>query len=227
MSFELINRRGVLRAVVVDAQPLWRSTLAAVLARIGVGSIWVCESGEELAEHLATARPHLVVIDPDELEEAVVELRDGQELLPSLTTVLVSGRADADGRIPGVRVAACVTKCSELEEIESALHDVIREHLEWAALTHRELEILGLVAKGASNREVARDLWLSDQTVKFHLANTYRKLCVSKRAKAVERARELGLLVDDLEDDLENELALDGEARARSEGLVDGELVDA
>jgi DNA-binding NarL/FixJ family response regulator len=223
VSFELINRRGVLRAVVVDAQPLWRSTLTAVLARIGVGSIWVCESREELAEHLRTARPHLVVLDPDELEEAVVELREGRELLPNLTIVLVSSRPDADGRTPGLTVAARLTKCSELEEIESALHDVIRERLEWAALTHRELEILALVADGASNREVARSLWLSDQTVKFHLANTYRKLGVSKRAKAVERARELGLLADELED----EISFDGEAEAASEELVDEELVDA
>ena len=51
-------------------------------------------------------------------------------------------------------------------------------------LTRRELEILRLVAEGRSNREVARLLWVTDQTVKFHLANTYRKLGVRNRFDA-------------------------------------------
>ena len=60
-------------------------------------------------------------------------------------------------------------------------------------LTPRELEVLRLV-EGRSNREVARLLWVTDDTVKFHLANTYRKLGVSSRSEAVAWARERGLL---------------------------------
>ena len=56
-------------------------------------------------------------------------------------------------------------------------------------LTRRELEILRLVAEGRTNRDVAELLWVSDQTVKFHLANVYRKLGVNTRAEAVEWAR--------------------------------------
>ena len=217
MSIELVNRRGVLRAVVVDAQPLWRSTLAAVLSRLGVGSTLVCESPGELAELLRLSRPHLVVLDSNEVPGAIAELRAAQGLLPHLTTVLVSARRDLNGTARGIEVAARVTKCSELEEIEAALHDVIREQLDWAALTPRELEILTLVADGASNREVAKGLWLSDQTVKFHLANTYRKLGVSTRRQAVDRARELGLLEQSLDDEIEHDDAGESEV----------ELVDA
>ena len=62
-----------------------------------------------------------------------------------------------------------------------------------ARLTRRELEVLRLV-EGRSNRQVAKLLWVTDETVKFHLANVYRKLGVSSRAEAVAWARSNGLL---------------------------------
>jgi len=51
-------------------------------------------------------------------------------------------------------------------------------------LTRRELEILTLVADGLPNAEIARRLWITEQTVKFHLSNIYRKLGVSNRTQA-------------------------------------------
>ena len=51
-------------------------------------------------------------------------------------------------------------------------------------LTTRELEILRLVADGHTNGRIARELWVTEQTVKFHLSNTYRKLGVSNRTEA-------------------------------------------
>jgi DNA-binding NarL/FixJ family response regulator len=61
-------------------------------------------------------------------------------------------------------------------------------------LTPREVEILQLVAQGLSNSELADRLWVSDQTVKFHLSNVYRKLHVESRAKASRWAAVHGLL---------------------------------
>ena len=61
-------------------------------------------------------------------------------------------------------------------------------------LTARELEILGLVAEGASNSSIARQLWVTEQTVKFHLSNVYRKLGVANRTEASHRAHVNGLL---------------------------------
>lgn len=61
-------------------------------------------------------------------------------------------------------------------------------------LTRREVEILRLVAGGGSNRAVARSLWVSDETVKFHLANVYRRLGVHGRREAARWAHEQGLL---------------------------------
>jgi ATP/maltotriose-dependent transcriptional regulator MalT len=57
-----------------------------------------------------------------------------------------------------------------------------------SALSDRELEVLVLVARGFSNRQVARDLHLSEATVKRHLANIYEKIGVGSRSDAVRTA---------------------------------------
>jgi DNA-binding NarL/FixJ family response regulator len=62
------------------------------------------------------------------------------------------------------------------------------------ALTRRELEILRLARDGVGNKEIARDLWITEQTVKFHLSNVYRKLGVSNRTRASRVAEGLDLL---------------------------------
>jgi len=62
------------------------------------------------------------------------------------------------------------------------------------ALSRRELEVLGLVAQGASNDDVARALFLSRATVKSHLVHVYEKLGVDSRTAAVAEARRRGLL---------------------------------
>jgi DNA-binding NarL/FixJ family response regulator len=61
-------------------------------------------------------------------------------------------------------------------------------------LTTRELEILQLVAAGSTNGEVARKLWVTEQTVKFHLRNIYRKLDVANRTEASHFAHMNGLV---------------------------------
>jgi DNA-binding NarL/FixJ family response regulator len=63
-----------------------------------------------------------------------------------------------------------------------------------AGLTRRELEILRLVAEGHSNAELARTLWVTEQTIKFHLSNIYRKLEVANRTEASRWAQLHGVL---------------------------------
>ena len=60
-------------------------------------------------------------------------------------------------------------------------------------LTGREREILERVAMGRSNKHIAADLWLSEQTIKYHLTNVYRKLGVSSRTEAARFAYDHGL----------------------------------
>ena len=61
-------------------------------------------------------------------------------------------------------------------------------------LTRRELEILRLAAEGHSNSQLARMLWVTEQTVKFHLSNIYRKLNVANRTEASRWAQRNGIL---------------------------------
>jgi LuxR family maltose regulon positive regulatory protein len=61
-------------------------------------------------------------------------------------------------------------------------------------LSERELSILMALGEGMSNKQIAGQLWLAEQTVKFHLTNIYRKLNVSTRTEAVNAAYRRGLL---------------------------------
>ena len=61
-------------------------------------------------------------------------------------------------------------------------------------LTTRECEILGLLASGQSNKEMARALSISPNTVKTHVARVYEKLEVQRRIQAIEKARWLQLI---------------------------------
>jgi DNA-binding NarL/FixJ family response regulator len=63
-----------------------------------------------------------------------------------------------------------------------------------APLTAREREILALVSKGTGNKQIAKQLWVTEQTVKFHLSNIYRKLQVSNRTEASRIAHATGLI---------------------------------
>ena len=66
-------------------------------------------------------------------------------------------------------------------------------------LTKRELEILRLVSEGYSNSQLAQMLWVTEQTVKFHLSNIYRKLGVANRTEASRWAQRQGLLTSPTE----------------------------
>jgi len=61
-------------------------------------------------------------------------------------------------------------------------------------ITRRELEILGLVAQGMSNREIAEHLFVSENTVKTHCSRAFDKLGAKRRTQAVQLGKELGLL---------------------------------
>src|SRR5271170_2042003 len=61
-------------------------------------------------------------------------------------------------------------------------------------ITARELEILTLIARGLSNREIAAQLFVSENTVKTHCARAFDKLGAARRTQAVQRGKELGLL---------------------------------
>jgi DNA-binding CsgD family transcriptional regulator len=67
-------------------------------------------------------------------------------------------------------------------------------HQQTLGITARELETLTLIARGFSNREIATQLFVSENTVKTHCARAFDKLGAARRTQAVQRGKELGLL---------------------------------
>jgi DNA-binding CsgD family transcriptional regulator len=66
--------------------------------------------------------------------------------------------------------------------------------LKEVGLTHREHEILGLIAEGLSNREIGERLFVSENTVKTHSSRLFEKLSVNRRVQAVQKGKDLGLI---------------------------------
>ena len=112
-----------------------------------------------------------------------------------------------------IGAVAYVLKRAEPEVVASAIRQVFSRsvflagdtpvarpaspaRVESAGLTKREREILSFVAEGNTNGQVARSLWVTEQTVKFHLANIFRKLDVTNRTQASRWAHANGLLRD-------------------------------
>jgi DNA-binding NarL/FixJ family response regulator len=83
------------------------------------------------------------------------------------------------------------------ERVELRLGRRAARDVEQHGLTRRELEVLQLVAVGRTNREIARELYLSSRTVDMHVRNMLGKLNCRSRTEAAHRAAELKLLVGD------------------------------
>lgn len=142
--------------------------------------------------------------------EATAEIRRSMAHPPK---VLVVTNYDTDADILGAIEAGAVgylLKDAPPEELlaavrssakgDTAMSPGVKNRLETrdrtprSSLTPRELEVLQLVAGGASNREIGRELMLSEATVKSHLVHIYDKLGVRSRTSAVASAREQGVL---------------------------------
>jgi DNA-binding NarL/FixJ family response regulator len=81
---------------------------------------------------------------------------------------------------------------SVYQPVGCAAEDEAAEH-EQHGLTAREIVILKAVARGLPNRAIGQELWVTEQTVKFHLTNIYRKLGVANRTEAARLAFSLGM----------------------------------
>ncbi|MCZ9296930.1 LuxR C-terminal-related transcriptional regulator [Corynebacterium yonathiae] len=142
--------------------------------------------------------------------EATAQIRSAMDTPPK---VLVVTNYDTDADILGAIEAGAVgylLKDAPPQELlaavrstaegDSALSPIVADRLMTrvrtprTSLTPRELEVLQLVAAGASNRQIGQDLMLSEATVKSHLVHIYDKLGVRSRTSAVAAAREQGVL---------------------------------
>jgi DNA-binding NarL/FixJ family response regulator len=137
------------------------------------------------------------------------------ERAPGVRVIALSSVSDPEqiDRAFSAGAVAYVTKTVQPEDLASAVRHAFEHSVffpgrrsavkgetpalpsaEAGSLTRRELEILGLVAEGYTNAQLARMLWVTEQTVKFHLSNIYRKLGVANRTEASRWAQLHGLL---------------------------------
>ena len=203
------------KAVALDPHPLCHTALATLLARFDIDLVGAATSARTAETLLQEHRPDLLVLEMDLAEGHDAALRmilRSREQAPELTVIVLSGTDDR-GVIDAAfdaGASAYVLKTSDPEAIAIAIRQAFEPSLFLARpqerpvptsdnqllrkLTRRELEILQLVSGGRSNRQVAEILWVADQTVKFHLANIYRKLGVRSRFEAARWARESGIL---------------------------------
>jgi DNA-binding NarL/FixJ family response regulator len=153
---------------------------------------------------LAERQPDVVVVDDMQLpENAIARLRDVAEHAPNAKTLLLTMRMDEEwlGEAFDAGTDAVVSKSVHPVSLGTLLREISHGHVvqrfrpsrptalaDDCPLTEREKEILALAAEGYTNGRIARELWVTEQTVKFHLSNTYRKLGVSNRTEATRYA---------------------------------------
>lgn len=164
---------------------------------------------------IVEAEPDVVLVDDldgsDESVELVSKIKAEQARVAVivLSTSMDSAWLDA---IFAAGAAGAISKATHPAALATLVRETIEGHVvhvykssgmpgvsqapvpgEQTPLTSRELEVLQLVAGGATNGEIAQKLWVTEQTVKFHLSNVYRKLEVGNRTEASHYAHVNGL----------------------------------
>jgi DNA-binding NarL/FixJ family response regulator len=148
---------------------------------------------------LLELKPDVVLVDDmQETENALARLREVTELAPEAKSLLLTLRMEPEWLDEAFEAGAhaVVSKTVHPVSLGTLLREISQGNVVHrfqkrradvesdCPLTERELEILRLVAEGHTNSRIARHLWVTEQTVKFHLSNTYRKLGVANRTEA-------------------------------------------
>jgi DNA-binding NarL/FixJ family response regulator len=168
-------------------------------------------------EAIAEAAPDVVLVDDlegsDESIDLVARIKAEHE---QVAVIVLSTSMDPDwlDAIFAAGAAGAISKATHPAALATLVRETIDGHVvhvykssgvprtarpaavvgEQSPLTSRELEVLQLVASGATNGEIAQKLWVTEQTVKFHLSNVYRKLEVGNRTEASHYAHVNGLV---------------------------------
>jgi DNA-binding NarL/FixJ family response regulator len=212
---------GEKTAVLLDRHPLWLEALERLLDQVGVKVVGKTTSPVEALDLVERTRPTVLVTEYDSLEHS----EDGLGALRRLSAhdsdvhAVVLGAYDDAAHIDAAFAAGASVYCvktAEPDDLAAAIRQAFQSSVYFAGarsrtaeqvpvpapahdspgLTRREVEILQLVAEGYSNSQLAKMLWVTEQTVKFHLSNIYRKLEVSNRTEASRWAQLNGLLPD-------------------------------
>ena len=204
-------------AVVYDSHPLWVDAVAEVLGATGVRTAGRTTSVSTALSLVEEHAPDLLIMEIDADPSGAGELlRTARHSRPELKILVLSESDDADliSDTLAAGAFAFIVKIADVDDLAFAVRQAFEvstylarpnrvpanngfgsnNHAPTEQLTRREVEILGLLSEGRANADIARALWVTEQTVKFHLSNVYRKLSVSNRTQAARWAQQHGLV---------------------------------
>jgi DNA-binding NarL/FixJ family response regulator len=208
------------RVMVVDDHPMWRDAVERDLQDNGFDVVGVAATGGEALARLPACRPDVVVLDlqipaPNGVEVTAEVIRQN----PAARVLILSASGEQDDVLAAVKAGATgyLVKSASRTELLDAVRRVAqgdtvftpglaglvlgeyRRLSEPAAdsgrptLTERETEVLRMVAKGLSYKQIADRLFLSHRTVQNHVQNTLRKLQLHNRVELTRYAIAQGL----------------------------------
>jgi len=207
---------AAIRVVVADDHPIVREGLRRFLdSRDGIEVVGEAADGEQAVARAARLRPDVVLLD------LVMPVLDGlgaiERILardPDARILVLTSFAGEDQVLPALRAGAAgyLLKDADPAEVERAVRAVAAGESPLdpavagrvlravrpgsdpvAALTPREREVLGLLARGLTNRQIARELVVAEKTVKTHVSAVLAKLGVADRTQAALLAVREGL----------------------------------
>jgi DNA-binding NarL/FixJ family response regulator len=204
-------------AVLVDEHPLWLDAVEQVITSIPVEVVGKATSLEEATRLIEEVEPDLLIVETgmsSANQSGLAWLAERRKQFPDVAVIVLSSSDDAGdiASVLALGAVAYVVKKAHPDDLAVAVRQVyehsiylprvveaapqaaVEEQVNGSDLTRRELEILRLVSEGLSNAELAQKLWVTEQTVKFHLSNIYRKLGVANRTEASRWAQLHGLL---------------------------------
>jgi len=212
-----------IRVLLVDDQPIFREGLRGVLSMFeDIEVVAEAGDGEEALRLCGTERPDVVLMDMKMPRlDGVATTRRLRTALPTARVVVLTTfdddvylleglRAGAVGYLlkdcSGERLVEAIRAAARGESVlqEFAVTRVVAELArtpgrppaadEPTGLSAREIEVVRLLARGLSNKEIAAALFVAEGTVKNHTSHIFSKLGVQDRTQAALRARDLGLL---------------------------------
>ena len=213
-----------IRVMVVDDHPMWRDAVERDLQAAGFDVVAVAADGHQALARFPAARPQVVVLDLQIPGPNGVEVT-GQVLQhdPSARVLILSASGEQPDVLAAVKAGATgyLVKSASRDELLTAVRRVAAGDTvftpglaglvlgefrriadgpaepEGERLTERETEILKMVAKGMSYKQIAERLVISQRTVQNHVQNTLRKLQMHNRVQLTRYAIEQGLDADE------------------------------